>query len=661
MHSVDKNSPNTDQELQLSRQAGVLESTCVFGLEDEIELLKLIDSQDIEKLKAFFQRYGDDFKSLIKIKDSISPVFYAIYQDKLLVVKALIEIYGQENFLKQAYGEKKYNPIYYAILSDKSAILRLLFEVYGEEVFLGEKHGRYGCNPIFYSILKNKSDSIKVFFELFGGERLLQQVHKINEFELNVIFFSIFKARTKALQELLSLYGVESFLSIKFGQYQYNPIFFAIIEDQPKSLQSMLQMLDQKTIFEQEYYETLENPIFFAVSNFSSRSLDVLLNFFDKDALASLKNKFDEDLILVGLKKYFKEKNHNLKAQFAKENLQLLLTKILGDDIDLDRKILDLLTFYRNYCYLILGYSSKTFMLGRKQFISSLEYLEKNLQSVEGLIFKKANLLIKSHLNQILPIEISSDNPENLYIFFSKLINHYSYFVFHVNHENNRIIAISYLDGNKIQESQTLKHSPDLIFTVTKFILDHPIDFERLEKLKEIIEEFILNSSRDKFSLDFYDNFLKGNIEFCGQKLIALKQQNLLIASQQKRGNCVYKSHKILQRYLVGLTNPDYSFEIPTPANKNSIQKSFKIYKKSLKNIAVKNLNKMASNLDQSDVCDRYLLEKKQQILIKVRDKAVSKSIQSLKRKNSLKKSATLVTEAKPLLTRFQLSSILNR
>ncbi len=125
--------------------------------------------------------------------------------------------------------------------------------------------------------------------------------------------------------------------------------------------------------------------------------------------------------------------------------------------------------------------------------------------------FKKIyqELFEKVNKNQ----SISSKNNEEMFIFQSKLKNHESFFIFHVNKEDGKLTSISYCDGNTIDEGRKIKDSATHINGVTTFKLNTPIDYDN-----DFAKDFINENTKDKSLGVFYDKFREKKLYFKGMQ-----------------------------------------------------------------------------------------------------------------------------------------------
>lgn len=462
------------------------------------------------------------------------------------------------------------------------------------------------------------------------GENFIKLVSYKGQYD--PIFYSIYHEKILSLSLLIEVYGKDKFLQQQDYKNFLSPIFFSILHNKTLALDLMIKSFGYEEVLDSQNPQDKLTPIFFALMNSSKDSFKLLLNYYDPKNLITLSDLDDENLIIFALKKFNDYADSNPKKKVSRENLELLLKTIFGDDIDIEKKLSKLQEFYRSYCYLRLGYTFKDFPVEEYALLKIRNELEELSIFRESKIFKEISKKIIEHIDTVKPLKIEGKNPENLYIFLSNLDDHSSYFIFHANPENNKILALSYIDGNDLMPETTLSVEKKLIYGVNKFILDQPVDFYGNEQFKAIIDEFITESSYRQVAKNFLVNLASGDVKFFNQKLIECKQESSIRIVEQDRGNCVLKSNKILQRYLASKLYPKMSFETQTPEGKEDGKELFKTYKNELRDIAIAKLEEFSKTLDPKDEFESFLLREKEILLLnvnkKIRDKVAKKNFQ---------------------------------
>ncbi|GDX36330.1 hypothetical protein LBMAG18_08410 [Alphaproteobacteria bacterium] len=72
-----------------------------ISYEDHQKILELINTQNVAELKIFLKKFDFNIFDSIAKDNLINPIFYAIDNEKLQSIKALIEFFGVDEFLKQ--------------------------------------------------------------------------------------------------------------------------------------------------------------------------------------------------------------------------------------------------------------------------------------------------------------------------------------------------------------------------------------------------------------------------------------------------------------------------------------------------------------------------------------------------------------------------------
>ena len=443
---------------------------------------------------------------------------------------------------------------------------------------------------------------LKIFLKKFDFN-IFDSIAKDNL--INPIFYAIDNEKLQSIKALIEFFGVDEFLKQKFGSKKLNPIFYTLNKNKSNVMAVLLPYIDQQTLLN--------------MSDISGKKL--LYRAF----AISRQHIFFED----------------------QSNIKLILKKICGDDGMLDIKLSQLALFYEVYSFLRLGYTKNSYPEFSSLFYQSKKNLEELLTSKESKIFKEVYQKVIDHLDTTLPIKTYTQDQENLYIYSSELLYHESYFVFHVNQENNQIVAVSYIDGNTISPARIIQDL-ELCFAITKFNLPRAVNFESQDQLNQITGNFLVNYTKKILPKAFYKNFKTGNIEFCGQKFSDCIQEQSLPIRPQKRGNCVLKSSKALQRFLVSKLDPQISFEFPIPQGKQDGRKLFKAYKKELKDVAVDLLEDLSKTLRKDDIFENFLLDEKARLMQQIEEKTSLKQVQSLKRKERMQSKIKSFTPLSP-------------
>lgn len=221
--------------------------------------------------------------------------------------------------------------------------------------------------------------------------------------------------------------------------------------------------------------------------------------------------------------------------------------------------------------------------------------------------FKKIyqELFEKVNKNQ----SISSKNNEEMFIFQSKLKNHESFFIFHVNKEDSKLTSISYCDGNKIDEGGKIEGSTTHINGVTTFKLNTPIDYDN-----DFAKNFINENTQDKSLGVFYDKFREKKLYFKGSHIEFSEITHSIPTRVQIRDNCVFKSSSVLARKISEQQNPEnmvYGFDPKTQEPTGNGHHEYKEFKANLTENAIVSLIETKEKISlESDPIRNYLREK---------------------------------------------------
>ena len=221
--------------------------------------------------------------------------------------------------------------------------------------------------------------------------------------------------------------------------------------------------------------------------------------------------------------------------------------------------------------------------------------------------FKKIyqELFEKVNKNQ----SISSKNNEEMFIFQSKLKNHESFFIFHVNKEDGKLTSISYCDGHTIDEGRRIKGSATHINGVTTFKLKTPIEYS----YENFVKDFINENTKDKSVEVFKNKFREKKLYFKGSHIEFSEITHSIPTRTQIRDNCVFKSSSVLARKISEQQNPDmaYYFNSETKTPYGSGYDEHKKFKTKLAENALVSLIETKEKISlKSDPIRNYLREK---------------------------------------------------
>jgi len=202
--------------------------------------------------------------------------------------------------------------------------------------------------------------------------------------------------------------------------------------------------------------------------------------------------------------------------------------------------------------------------------------------------------------------QIDSKNGEKMFIFSSDLIQHKSYFIFHVD-KNNKLTSISYCDGNPINEERKIKDSETHINGVTTFHLKAPIEYSYEKFVKNFIEK---NTQNQKIE-NFYKKYSEKTIAIEGAEIDYAKTTHSIPTRAQKRDNCAFKGPSVAVRFISQQQNPktmDYGFDEKTKKPTGNGHHEYKKFKDGLTKNALDFIMKIKEKISsKSDPLSEYL------------------------------------------------------
>jgi hypothetical protein len=172
----------------------------------------------------------------------------------------------------------------------------------------------------------------------------------------------------------------------------------------------------------------------------------------------------------------------------------------------------------------------------------------------------------------------------SMHVFNSGLDDHISYFIFHVDDEN-KLTAISYCDGNRIDDVRKIEGSENHINGVTTYQLQTPQTFS-----KNFAEELVKNISK-KSADDFYKK-IANNTAFPKGLIDYSKTTFSIPTKKQLRGNCTLKSPNILARFLLEQKSGEKIFDFDVDEKKTT-GRGVEVYKEFKQKMAEKVIQKV--------------------------------------------------------------------
>jgi len=193
---------------------------------------------------------------------------------------------------------------------------------------------------------------------------------------------------------------------------------------------------------------------------------------------------------------------------------------------------------------------------------------------------------------------IKDGKVNSMHVYDSRLTDHISYFIFHVNDEN-KLTAISYCDGNRIDDTRKIEGSENHINGVTTYQLKTPQAFS-----KNFAEELVKNISNK--SADDFDKKIANNTAFPEGLIDYSKTTFSIPTKKQLRGNCTLKSPNILARFLLEQKSGEKIFDFDVD-EKKTIGRGIEVYKEFKQKMAEKVTQKV---IDAGEKIDKNIYDK---------------------------------------------------
>ena len=462
-------------------------------------------------------------------------------------------------------------------------------------------------NDFFNLIEKNNLEMLSTAIE--SNPDLVDAEH--SETGLSAIFFAIKFNKIDVLKLLLEF--EEGLLDSK-NKERYNPIFYAISQNNAEAVLAILNK-DPNELSRENCVDD-ENPLNFAINNTKSKSLNAILDFSKSNDIAQqIDLEISESIFFKVLKKFCEFKNVYKLQDDLLSVLNLLYKKVFDSETELtESQTKNIKVFFENFMLINLAIFGN---LGTKEvfFRNLLDKLI--IQSGDSKdFFQTLQLELNKNINDFnSPIVI---NDKKFYVFDSDLLDHSSFFIFHVDLEN-KIEAITYIDGSQA-DSQV--NSDGYVLGAKTFKLNQKLDFT-----EDLFETFM--AQFDKKDAEYVRKELN-SITIGEQKFSDLSRDQSILTKNQYRGNCIFKSNMILLRFFAeNSINSQIS---------ESLQDEYREYKTQLKIQAFENLFRLRDSLDNRNNLDNFLLRQiedvvensKIKLLEKISTKTSSKELKIL-------------------------------
>jgi ankyrin repeat protein len=326
-------------------------------------------------------------------------------------------------------------------------------------------------------------------------------------------------------------------------------IFSAISDNDQESLKDLIK--ENPKSLEQEDEDGLK-PVFFAIFNGNLEALEIMI-----EANPKILEQEDEDgnLPIIKAIEYYDTNN----SEENKNILETIFKKQFGEDLT-DVKIENLVNFVRGLYLLNLVYNESgqnVDDIHLKKIISSVAPKQEDEQSELGKnlieIYQKISLEEMPIIT--IPDKKNIGKNNNLYIYLSKIEDHSSYFIFHVNNEGEgKLTAISYCDGNQTYYMEKeLRLNDKYINGVTTYKLENPVDFS------------------EKMAINFIERNAKHRGDSVYQKITGIDNSTITYSipiKEQTKGNCALKSFNVLWRFMLEQERQEKLFDFDEKTSK---------------------------------------------------------------------------------------------
>lgn len=453
--------------------------------------IKYVNKNDIDSLMPLLYANGRIFYDSSSVKNGyLHPIFYAIDNEKIEIIKSMIRI---DREILNKKNRDDLTPIFYAIKLDKKNVIKAMIE--GNPEVLSQRD-EFKNPPIFYAIKLNKKNAIKAMIE--ANPEVLEQQNKHGSSP----FFSAIKFNKPKIEQEIASYGCFS--------------CFRREGDRPNMALNIIARAEIGRDLTDIEKENLKE---FAI-NFS-----LLKNFYYEKAQA-LKDRGDVKKILASS-----------------------IPEVTSEQSELYQ---DFTEIYQ-------------------------EITTNNNPEITYIKDGKVN---------------------SMHVYDSHLTDHISYFIFHVNDEN-KLTAISYCDGNRIDDVRKIEGSENHINGITTYQLQTPRTF-----YKNFAGEFVKNIS--KKSADDFDKKILNNKAFPVGLIDYSKTTFSIPTKKQLRGNCTLKSPNILARSLLEQKSGEKIFDFDVD-DKKTIGKGTEVYKEFKQKMAEKVTQKV---IDAGKKIDKNIYDK---------------------------------------------------
>jgi hypothetical protein len=439
--------------------------------------------------------------------------------------------------------------INYVKKNDINSLMPLLLANKG--IFDGSPSNKVGyLHPIFYAIDIEKKEIIKAMIRI---DREILTIK--NQNGLMPFFYAIYSDKKNVVKAMIE--DCPEVLNQR-SKFNYTPIFYAIELDKKKAIKAMIEA-NPEVLKQQDKHGS--SPFFYAIK-------------FNK-------SEIKQEIVSSGCFSCFRRGNDQPNMA-----LNLIARAEIGRDLnDIEKENLE--EFASNFSLLKNFYYKKAQALKdrgdiKKILASSIP----EVTSEQSDLYRDFTEIYQEITSKNIPkiTHVKDGKLNSMHVFNSGLDDHISYFIFHVDDEN-KLTAISYCDGNRIDDVRKIEGSENHINGVTTYQLQTPQTFS-----KNFAEELVKNISK-KSADDFYKK-IANNTAFPKGLIDYSKTTFSIPTKKQLRGNCTLKSPNILARFLLEQKSGEKIFDFDVDEKKTK-GRGVEVYKEFKQKMAEKVIQKV--------------------------------------------------------------------
>lgn len=418
-------------------------------------------------------------------------------------------------------------------------------------------------HPIFYAIDHEKIDIIK---------SMIAKDHEIltikNQAGLVPFFYAIYSDKKNVVKAMIE--AIPEVLNQQ-NNFNYTSIFYAIDLDKKNAIKAMIEA-NPEVLGQQDKHGS--SPFFYAIK-------------FNK-------SEIEQEIVSSDCFSCFRIGRQPDTA------LNMIARAEIGRDLtDIEKE--NLKEFASNFSLLKNFYYKKAQAL--KDHLDVKKILASSIPEVTSEqtdLYQDFTKIYQEITTNNIPkiTHIKDDKLNSMHVFTSLFNDHISYFVFHVDDEN-KLTAISYCDGNRIDDLRKIEGSENHINGVTTYQLQTPQAFSA-KFVKDLLRPTYQKSADD------FDKKIANNTAFPEGLIDYSKTTFSIPTKKQLRGNCTLKSPNILARFLLEQKSGEKIFDFDVDGKK-TIGRGVEVYKEFKQKMAEKVTQKV---IDAGAKIDKNIYDK---------------------------------------------------